>query len=377
MTDSWCLVVNPAAGNGRCLRRLPTVLGALNAGPAGVRVCETGSLGHAAEVAAGAAARGDKVVAVGGDGLVGSVAAALADTGGVLGIVPAGRGNDFARMLGVPMRTADAARALLSGQVRAVDLIGARAGGGPEQVVAGSVYLGIPSVGAELANRSRLPVSAVKYQVAGVRATLAWKPATFTVDGAADHPPASFPGQAVVVANSGYFAAGTLAAPAADVSDGLLDVIMVTGGRNLSFLRVMLAANRGTHLRLPQVSTLRAASVTVTADRAMPVGADGEPLAHASPLAAGAPLTVRAVPAALQVLCPVPQPPPGPAAEPGRPAAGSAGQADRGRAAAGDDRGQPHARGLLLRRRCAGRARRGTWGTGSRCPCGWRRTART
>jgi diacylglycerol kinase (ATP) len=312
MTDSWCLLVNPAAGNGRCVRRLPTVLGALDAGPAGVQVCETASLSHAAEVAAGASGRGEKVVAVGGDGLVGSVAAALAGTGGVLGIIPAGRGNDFARMLGIPLRTADAARALLTGQPRAVDLIGVRAGDGPEQVVAGSVYLGIPSAGAELANRSRLPVSAVKYQLAGVQATLAWKPATFTVqgagdhDGIADHAAASFPGQAVVVANSGYFAAGTLAAPTADVSDGLLDVIMVTGGSNLSFLRVMLAANRGTHLRLSQVSTLRSAAVTVTADRRMPAGADGEPLTHASPLAAGSPLRARAIPGALQVLSPAP-----------------------------------------------------------------------
>ena len=111
MTDSWCLVVNPAAGNGRGVRRLPAVLGALDADPACVQVCETASLGHAAEVAAGAAGRGEKVVAVGGDGLVGSVAAALAGTGGVLGIVPAGRGNDFARMLGIPLGMADAARA--------------------------------------------------------------------------------------------------------------------------------------------------------------------------------------------------------------------------------------------------------------------------
>ncbi|HEY1321904.1 MAG TPA: diacylglycerol kinase family protein [Streptosporangiaceae bacterium] len=322
MTDSWCLVVNPAAGNGRCRRRLPTVLSALNTGPAGVQVCETASLSHAAEVAAAAAGRGEKVVAVGGDGLVGSVAGALAGTGGVLGIIPAGRGNDFARMLEIPFSTADAARALLTGQPRAVDLMGVRAGDGPEQVVAGSVYLGIPSAGAELANRSRLPASAVKYQVAGVRATLAWEPVTFTVDGAGDHDgagdlkAASFPGQAVVVANSGYFAAGTLAAPTADVSDGLLDVIMVTGGRKLSFLRVMLAANRGTHLRLSQVSTLRSESVTVTADREMPAGADGEPLTHASPLPAGTPLLVRAIPAALMVLSPVPATGQSPARQP-------------------------------------------------------------
>jgi diacylglycerol kinase family enzyme len=320
-----------------------------------VQVCETRSLGHAGRLAVDAAGRGEKVVAVGGDGLVGAVAAALADTGGVFGIVPAGRGNDFARMLGIPFRTAAAARVLRTGQPRKIDLIGVRVGDGPEQVVAGSVYLGIPSEGGEVANRSRIPSGTVKYKIAGVRATLGYKHATFTVEpdparpqGHAEEPgsgggthrgggahsadrtgsggarPADgtgsgraaastggspFAGQAVVVANSGYLAAGTLAAPAADVTDGLLDVIMVSGEQRLSFLRVMLAAGRGTHLRLDEVSTLRSPAVTVTADRAMLAGADGEALTHASPLAAGSALRVRAIPAAVQVLSPIPATP--------------------------------------------------------------------
>ncbi len=137
-------------------------------------------------------------------------------------------------------------------------------------------------------------------------ALLGWRPATFTVDlGAAGRVAASFPGFCVVVANSIYLAAGKKVAPDADVGDGLLDVIMVSqGGGKLSFVKAMLRAGRGTHVQMDQVTTQQAASVTVTADRAMPAAADGETLAAARPLGAGSPLRIRALPGALRVITP-------------------------------------------------------------------------
>src|SRR5215472_13602029 len=301
--DTYCLVVNPAACHGRGIRRLPAVLGPLSAAGGTIRVEESSSLDQAATLAAEAAGRGDIVVAVGGDGTVGRMAAAVAAAGGVLGIIPAGRGNDFARMLGIPADPARAAAVLLRGGHREVDLIGVRAGDGPEQVVAGSVYLGIPSEGARIAAASRLPPGGLAYQIAGLRALLAWQPASFTVSKENDAPAGgtSFPGFGVVVANSAYFAGGTPAAPDADVTDGLLDVVTVSDGSKLSFVRVMLLASRGKHTGLAQVGVTRAASVTVSADRAMLAGADGEPLPFASPLATGVPLGIRALRGLLRV----------------------------------------------------------------------------
>ena len=126
--------------------------------------------------------------------------------------------------------------------------------------------------------------------------------------GAGGPAPRSFPGFCVVVANSAYFAGGTPAAPGADVTDGLLDVIMVSDGSRLSFARVMLLASRGKHTRLAQVAVARAARVTVHTDRAMLAGSDGEPLPCASPLAAGVPLRIRALPGALRVAGREPEP---------------------------------------------------------------------
>jgi diacylglycerol kinase family enzyme len=55
---------------------------------------------------------------------------------------------------------------------------------------------------------------------------------------------------------------------------------------------------------LPQVGLDRAAAVTLTMDRALPVAADGEVLPGAAPLPAGTPLAVRVLPGALRVLAP-------------------------------------------------------------------------
>jgi YegS/Rv2252/BmrU family lipid kinase len=307
--DTYCFVVNPAARHGRGIRRLPAVLGPLSAAGDTVRVEESSSLGHAATLAAEAAGRDEIVVAVGGDGMVGRMAAAVAAAGGVLGIIPAGRSNDLARMLGIPADPARAAAVLLRGGHRAVDLIGVRAGDGPEQVVAGSVCLGIPSEGARIAAASRLPPGGLAYQIAGLRAVRAWQPASFTVATEAGTPAgAAFPGFCVVVANSAYFAGGTPVAPDADVTDGLLDVITVGDGSKLSFVRVILLASRARHTRLSQVGVTRAASVTVTADRAMYARADGEPLPCASPLATGVPLCIRALSGVLRVAGREPEP---------------------------------------------------------------------
>ena len=307
MSHPFCLVVNPAASRGRGARLLPEVLRVLSAGSAAVRACESTSLGHAAQLAEEATGQGEAVVAVGGDGLVGTLTGAVARAGGTLGIIPAGRGNDFARMLGIPARPAEAAAALPAGGPRQVDRIGVQAGDGAEEIVAGSVCLGVVSEGGEIANRSRWVAGPLGYQIAGVRALLRWRPATFSVDcGPAVGPATSFPGFCVIVANSVYLAAGKKAAPDADIGDGLLDVIMVHQARKLSFVKVMQQASSGAHVRLSQVSTRRAASVIVTTDRAMPAAADGETLACASPLGAGAALRIRALPGALRVITPVP-----------------------------------------------------------------------
>ncbi len=332
MTVSLALVVNPAAGGGKPARHLPEVTAVLDAAGTSYTVSESTSMEHARTLAAQAAGRGETVVAFGGDGLAsalaGTIAAAAAgatrgttwgttrgteqpqrrtgqDMGvkpaAAFGIIPAGRGNDFARTMRIPFEPAAAARLLLDGRLQPVDLIAVTGAGGTHAIVAGSVYVGIASVAGEIANRARFIRGPLVYNVAALRALLGWKPTTFRVE--ATRPDgkkatSEFRGYAVVVANMPYFGAGMKVSPDARCNDGLLDIVMMRHGPKLTFVRVLMRIKDGSHVALAQVSTDRAAEITMTVDRPMPTGADGELLSIRSPL------HVRAMPAALNVIVP-------------------------------------------------------------------------
>jgi diacylglycerol kinase (ATP) len=335
VTGPFCLVVNPAAGRGRSLKILPLATAALDAAGAAYTISVSTSLEHAKELAASGLRAGHVVVAVGGDGLAGALAGVVAGAGstagadgtagagstagagGSYGIIPAGRGNDFARVLGIPADPAEAVLVLTGGHARQVDLIGAAVAGQPECIGAGSVYAGIPSVAGEIANATRWLKGPAVYPVAALRALARWKPAAFRVEIAGGGDASSggdggdsraavheFAGYAVVVANSAYFGAGMMVAPPAQIHDGILDLVIMRQGPKLAFVRALMKIRDGSHLSLPQISLERGADLTLTIDRDMPAAADGETLAAAAPLPAGVPLRIRVLPSILTVLTP-------------------------------------------------------------------------
>jgi diacylglycerol kinase (ATP) len=303
-----CLIVNPAAGSGRARSMLPAVTAALAAAGAEHRVVTSSSLVHARELATDAAGRGEVIVAVGGDGTVGGLAGIAAASGASLGLIPAGRGNDLARVLRIPVEPAAAASVLAAGQVRDIDLIAASVPGQPEIVVAGSVYAGIPAVAGQIANATRWLGGPLVYPVAALRALAHWRPAGFSVDvvgGDLGGPSRlEFEGYAVVVANSAFFGAGMQVAPPAVVDDGLLDLVLMRHAPKLAFVRALMKIKDGSHVTLPEISLERGADITITMNRDLPAAADGEPLPCAMPLAAATPLRIRALPGALSVLAP-------------------------------------------------------------------------
>lgn len=308
MDRPFCLIVNPAAGNGRAHGLIPLARSVLDDAGAEHSVLESASLAHARELATEAAGRGDVVVAVGGDGMAGALAGVAAASGARYGLIPAGRGNDLAGVLGIPLDPEAAARVLTGGRLKQIDLISVSSPDQPDVVVAGSVYAGIPAVAGEIANATRWLSGPLVYPAAALRALARWQPATFTVTcsvGSSD--PADtdeFDGYAVVVANSAFFGAGMHVAPSALIDDGLLDVVLMRRAAKLTFVRALMKIKNGSHVGMPQISLRRGAEVTITVSRDLPAGADGEPLPGAAPLAAGAMLRITALPAALSVLVP-------------------------------------------------------------------------
>jgi YegS/Rv2252/BmrU family lipid kinase len=285
------LIVNPSAGGGRAAKATDDVAAALVRWGADVRVEHTRDIDHAGELASAATANGRVAVALGGDGLAGRIAGVVAADGGLLAVLPGGRGNDYVRSLGTPAEPARAAAALAGAVERRVDL--AEAGGTP--------FLGIASVGfdsdvQDIANRARLVRGSQVYTYAALRAAARWRHVRFTIQ-ADDDPPREFLGWTVAAANSPYYGGGMLLAPPAAPDDGRLTVVLLKRCGKLTFLSTFPKVFSGRHLASPHVEVLTARRLRVQADRPFQLYADGDPVADL-------PTTITIRPAALRLLAP-------------------------------------------------------------------------
>ena len=286
------MIVNPAAGGGRAGRALAGVQAALRDCGLEYRIERTGSLQHARELARTAVANGEVAVACGGDGLIGAVAAALRGPSGVFGMLPGGRGNDFARVLGIPLDPRAACRVLAEGVERSLDLGEAH----------GQTFISIASCGFDsdanrIANETKLVRGSLVYSYGALRALITWKRATFTLrfDGGE---PRTVTGYTIAAANSGTYGGGMLIAPDASLQDGLLDVVMVEHMSKVRFLRLLPSLFKGRHVGQPEVDVVRAAMVEIAADRPFTLYADGDPVAEL-------PVTIRVLPGAVRAITPV------------------------------------------------------------------------
>ena len=271
MSRNFALLVNPASAGGRALEALPTVHATLDGLGARHRTVTTRSIDHAYQEALNAAAQGETVVALGGDGLLRPLAGALKGTDAALAIVPAGRGNDFARVLGIPTDPGEAARLAVEGEERLLDVAS----------VEGTPYMGIASFGFDsdanrIANEAKLVKGDAVYIYAALRALAAWKPAGFTVT--VDGERHAFTGYTVAVGNSKVYGGGMFILPMAELDDGMLDVIVCEQIGKLRFLRDLPKVFKGRHLDLPYVKFLRGEVIEVSSDRPFVIYADGDPI---------------------------------------------------------------------------------------------------
>ncbi|MGW3021019.1 diacylglycerol kinase [Streptomyces longwoodensis] len=296
MTSEITLFVNPTAGRGRGARAAQPAAAAFRAAGHAVRTVVGEDAADALARARAAVAGGTgALVAVGGDGLVHLALQAVAGTRTPLGVVAVGTGNDFARLLGLPLRDPAAAGALLAdalgdGRVREVDL--GRAGDRWFGTVLAS---GFDSRVNDRGNRMRWPAGRSKYDLAVLAELAALRPFPYRLrldDGEVREVEATL----VAVGNGPSYGGGMRICPGADPADGLLDVTVVADCSRTTLLRVFPRVYRGTHVDHPKVTVHRAARVELAAPD-VTAYTDGEPL---GPL----PLTVRCIPGAVRVLGP-------------------------------------------------------------------------
>jgi YegS/Rv2252/BmrU family lipid kinase len=290
MSRRFALLVNPTSGGGKALAALPAVTSELDRLGAAHRTVTTRSAEHASEESSLAAAAGETVAALGGDGLLRPIASALRGTETAVAVIPCGRGNDLARVLGIPSEPAAAARLAVEGAERLIDV----------GDVDGSPFVGIASLGFDsdanrIANEAKLVRGNAVYLYAALRALAGWKPARFSVEVDGDRHDVT--GFSVAVGNSRCYGGGMMLLPHAELDDGQLDVLIIGGTSKLSFLRGLGKVFKGTHLPAPDATLARGEVIRIDADRPFTAYADGDPIGET-------PLTVRVQRHALRVVAP-------------------------------------------------------------------------
>jgi diacylglycerol kinase (ATP) len=241
---------------------------------ADVEVCSTSNQGELDGVLHRRGGR--RLVVAGGDGSLHAVVAALHRrnqlAGTVLGLIPLGTGNDFARGAGIPLDPEEAARLVVAGQVRPVDLIVDCAG----EVVVNNVHIGVGAQASRKAARWKRRLGRPGY---GVGAALASVNPPFVrlrieVDGAVvadlDRPILQ-----ASLGNGSHVGGGTELTPEADPEDGTVDVMVSFAVGPLSRFGYVLGLRKGEHHQRDDVLYLRGSTVSVSG-QSFYCSADGE-----------------------------------------------------------------------------------------------------
>lgn len=282
------VIRNPAAGQRR-ERRYRRAM-ALIERRARFDVAETRGPGDATRIAEEAdPARYDAVVAAGGDGTVNEAVNGLAGRPLPLGVIPLGTANVLAHEIGVGSSIDRAVAAILAGRPQPIALARADGRYGCLMVSAGYDARAMTRVRPAL---KRL-FGEGAYYVAATEELLARRRTMLSVEADGRRYEAS----TVIVANGRLYGGRYVCAPDADLTVAEFRVVMLQRTGLWNVARYGLALIRGALPRLPDVRTVAASQVRI-------LGPAGEPYQSDGDLLGTIPVTVVAVPDAVEILVP-------------------------------------------------------------------------
>jgi diacylglycerol kinase (ATP) len=266
------LVVNArASGNGGAPTIAARAAAALSDAGGRVRTHVTADEGELAAVVRGAESR--RLVLVGGDGTVHALANLDLPAAPAAALLPAGRANNIARALGIPVDWRAAASLAVRGRPAPVDALQVAT---PHRTV---VAVEGVSAGFHAAARHRYTGTNSADLAAGVRALAAelrsfrQREVVLRADGA---PLFSGPAAQVFLSNLPFFGFGFHVDPEADPSDARLEAMVLEAATRRDVVRLLAAARTGRHLERGDVTWRRAMRVELT--EPLPLVADAQPL---------------------------------------------------------------------------------------------------
>ena len=235
----------------------------------------------------------DLIILGGGDGSVSSVVDFMVDGDTVLGLLPMGTANDFARTLGIPFELDRACETIARGRLMDVDL----------GMAGDNYYANVASVGLStgvtkaLSPLLKRTVGPLAYPLAALRAYKEHKPfqAALIFPDSGQEPVVLDNLLQVAVGNGRFYGGGLVVAPDAALDDSALDVYAVDAGRLLDLARVARGLRNGSFIEDEGVHYWRTRRVQLITEPSLPVNVDGELVANTPKLFSVAPKALRIV----------------------------------------------------------------------------------
>lgn len=292
--SKYFLIVNLIAGQGRCKELFPKIKVELDRRRVDYDLHFTNEPMEAVDVAKmGIEAGFDHIVAMGGDGTINEVANGLIGSDATLAVIPAGTGNDFIRMLGIPCNPMHAIETLLDGQPRTIDLGQVD----HDRCFVNGIGIGLDAqVARDVLKMERLR-GAAAYMTAAVQEVFRFK--AFPVSLTTAEEQLELTCLSLGIANGVYAGGGFKLAPHANLDDGLIDISALGDYAKLERLVRLPRVRAGGHVKWRKTTYRQTSEVTISSAKKLIAHADGEP--YRLP---GDSFTIRALPQALRVLVP-------------------------------------------------------------------------
>ena len=212
----------------------------------------------------------DCVIVGGGDGTINAAGRALIETGLPLGVLPLGTANDFARSVGVPMDLEAAARVIVEGVTRKIDV----------GDVNGHPFFNVASIGLaadlakQLTRERKRRFGRLSYALTAARVLLQASPFHATLLVGEDK--VMVRTMQIAVGNGRYYGGGNVVVANARIDDGRLDLYSLEFSQVWRMALLLPRFVRGAHGAVPEVRTASGVSFEVITRRPRPVNADGE-----------------------------------------------------------------------------------------------------
>jgi YegS/Rv2252/BmrU family lipid kinase len=284
----YTFILNPKASNGQTGRKRTLLNRLAQENELNFEILETEYSGHAAELATQVSQHSDVIVAVGGDGTVHEVVQGIIASGKdvVLGVIPWGTGNDFAKMLHLPHSPKQAIQVLKQAQIHACDYGVATFEERQEgkTTIRSEVFINQLGVGfdaqaaIEAFSYKYLPGRTLPYLAAVLVTLKSWK--CPKVDISLAEKTSVFEGEFwfMTVGNGQCSGGSFYLTPAAQIEDGLFDICVIRSSSKARLLQMLPMAFKGKHVEAKETQVFRTAEVHLKAHQALPVHADGEVL---------------------------------------------------------------------------------------------------